>query len=110
MQTPTPIRSANLKSLISVSPVQGNGRPAIRPLVRAKKTIRSEQVVTKTAQSPKAHQSASRSSIGMFSAGEARCDRWQELAHAAQTLVAQSSAKSPNSETVTTVEATLQTL
>jgi len=46
----------------------------------------------------------------MFSAGEARCDRWQELAHAAQTLVAQSSSGSSTRETFATVEAILAPL
>jgi arginine decarboxylase len=46
----------------------------------------------------------------MFSAGEARCDRWQELAHAAQALVAQSSSKSSTWETISTVESVLKAL
>ena len=46
----------------------------------------------------------------MFSAGEARCDRWQELAHAAQTLVAQSSSGSSTRETLAAVEALLAPL
>src|SRR5436190_9668260 len=110
MQTPTQIRSANLKNLVSASSAQGNGRPAIRPLSRAKKTDRSQQIVTQAVQSPKTSKASSPSSIGMFSAGEARCDRWQELAHAAQTLVAQSSSKSSSWETITTVESTLAAL
>jgi len=46
----------------------------------------------------------------MFSAGEARCDRWQEMAHAAQTLVAQSSSGSPSKDTLREVEALLAPL
>jgi arginine decarboxylase len=46
----------------------------------------------------------------MFSAGEARCDRWQEMAHAAQTLVAQSSSGSPSKHMLTEVEALLAPL
>src|SRR5258708_15104259 len=46
----------------------------------------------------------------MFSAGEARCDRWQELAHAAQTLVAQSSSGSSTKETLAAVESLLAPL
>lgn len=46
----------------------------------------------------------------MFSAGEARCDRWQELAHAAQTLVAQFSSGTSTSETLATAEALLGSL
>src|SRR5438067_1326428 len=53
---------------------------------------------------------SSRNSIGMFSAGEARCDRWQELAHAGQTLVAQSSSGASTTETLATVEALLAPL
>src|SRR5437899_11202245 len=60
--------------------------------------------------SPKAAKSSSRYSIGMFSAGEARCDRWQEMAHAGQTLVAQSSSGASTKETLATVEALLAPL
>src|SRR5258705_1175646 len=58
-------------------------------------------------QSSKTSKSPSRYSVGMFSAGEARCDRWQELAHAAQTLVAQSSSGLSAKETLGTVEGLL---
>jgi arginine decarboxylase len=58
-------------------------------------------------QSSKTSKSPSRYSVGMFSAGEARCDRWQDLAHAAQTLVAQASSGSSTKETLATVEALL---
>jgi arginine/lysine/ornithine decarboxylase len=61
-------------------------------------------------QSSKTSKSPSRYSVGMFSAGEARCDRWQELAHAGQTLVAQSSSGSSTKETLATVEALLAPL
>ena len=40
----------------------------------------------------------------MFSAGEARCDRWQEMAHAAQTLVAQTSSGAATDDTLDTIE------
>jgi len=46
----------------------------------------------------------------MFSAGEARCDRWQDLAHAAQTLVAQSSSGASTGETLGKMEALLEPL
>ena len=46
----------------------------------------------------------------MFSAGEARCDRWQDLAHAGQALVAQSSSGSSTKETLADVEALLAPL
>src|SRR6267378_2984755 len=111
MQTPTQIRSANLKNLVSASNAQGNGRRAIRPLSRAKKTKKSsDQTTAMSTQSPKISKSTSQSTVGMFSAGEARCDRWQDLAHAAQTLVAQSSSGSSTEETLATVEALLAPL
>src|SRR5881394_2542448 len=61
-------------------------------------------------QSSKTSKSPSRYSVGMFSAGEARCDRWQELAHAAQTLIAQSASGSSTKETLAKVEALLAPL
>src|SRR3954447_11313626 len=60
--------------------------------------------------SSKASKSASPSSVGMFSPGEARSDRWQELAHAAQTLVAQSSSGSSTQEAFASAEALLAPL
>src|SRR6478735_12220371 len=70
-------------------------------------TINSKIMST---QSSKTSKSPSRYSVGMFSAGEARCDRWQDLAHAGQTLVAQSSSDSSTKETLATVEALLAPL
>src|SRR2546429_6272467 len=61
-------------------------------------------------QSSKTSKSPSRYSTGMFSAGKARCNRWQDLAHAAQTLVAQASSGSSTKEPLTTVEALLPPL
>src|SRR5438067_12588981 len=61
-------------------------------------------------QSSKTSKSPSRYSVGMFSAGEARCDRWQDLAHAAQTLVAQSSSGASTKETLAKVEILLAPL
>src|SRR5512132_1067175 len=61
-------------------------------------------------QSSKTSKSPSRYSVGMFSAGEARCDRWQDLAHAAQTLVAPSSSGASTKETLTKVEGLLAPL
>ena len=46
----------------------------------------------------------------MFSAGEARCDRWQGVAHAGQALVAQSSSGASTRETLAKVEALLAPL
>ena len=61
-------------------------------------------------QSSKTSKSPSHYSVGMFSAGEARCDRWQDLAHAAQTLVGQSSSGASTKETLAKVEALLAPL
>src|SRR5438552_7056935 len=63
-----------------------------------------------SSQSSKTSKAASRYSIGMFSAGEARCDRWQELAHAGQTLVAPASSGSSTKGTLATLEALLAPL
>src|SRR5438445_1057213 len=65
---------------------------------------------TMSTQSSKTSKPPSRYSVGMFSAGEARCDRWQELAHAAQTLVAQASSGSSTKETLAAVETLLAPL
>ena len=46
----------------------------------------------------------------MFSPGEARCDRWQGLAHAAQTLVARAAAGSSTEETLAAVRDLLKPL
>src|SRR5207244_6978734 len=75
-----------------------------------KRNKSSNQTTIISTQSPKASKASSRYSIGMFSAGEARCDRWQELAHAGQTLVAQSSSGASTTETLGTVEALLAPL
>lgn len=61
-------------------------------------------------QTSKTSKSSSHHSVGMFSAGEARCDRWQEIAHAAQALVAQSASVSPNGAKRTEVEGLLAPL
>ncbi|MFN0127243.1 MAG: decarboxylase [Verrucomicrobiales bacterium] len=47
---------------------------------------------------------------GMFSASEARCDRWQELAHAAQAMVAQSADGAVRSELLATVDGLVEVL
>src|SRR4051794_34027490 len=101
MQTPTQIRSAELKNSVSARNARDGGRRTVRPLSRANKPNKlSNRTTSMSTQSPKAAKSSSRYSIGMFSPGEARCDRWQELAHAAQTLVAQSSSGSATKETL----------
>src|SRR5205823_9545977 len=110
MKTPQ-IKSADLKDFFRATDARARGRRAIRPLSRANKRNKSSNhTITMSTQSPKAARSSSRYSIGMFSAGEARCDRWQELAHAAQTLVVQASSGSSTKETLATVEALLAPL
>src|SRR5205085_11925156 len=102
MQTPAQSRSANVKTGV----IAANGRRALRPVSRAKKANKlSDGAATIAIESSKPSKSAPPSSVGMFSPGEARCDRWQELAHAAQTLVAQSSAGAATKETLAVVEA-----
>ena len=59
-----------------------------------------------TTQSPTKAKSASSSTIGMFSAGEARSDRWQALGNAGQSLAAGSSTP----ETLAEVESLLTPL
>jgi arginine decarboxylase len=110
MKTPQ-IKSADLKDLFSATEARARGRRAIRPISRANKPDKlSNHTTTMSTQPPKAATSSSRYSIGMFSPGEARSDRWQELAHAAQTLVAQSSSGSSTKETLATVESLLAPL
>jgi len=61
-----------------------------------------------TTKTPKPQSSSSpQYTTGMFSAGEARCDRWQELAHTAQALVAQSASGAPTEEALGKVTALL---
>ncbi len=61
-----------------------------------------------TLPSSKTSKSSTHYTTGMFSAGEARCDRWQELAHAGQALVAQSAAGASTEASLATL-ATLLT-
>src|SRR5436190_19080712 len=111
MQTPTLTKSIDLKNSVSPANARGHRRRVMRQLSRAKKTNKSsDETITMSTQSPRTSKSPSQSSVGMFSAGEARCDRWQELAHAAQTLVAQSSSGSSTKETLAAVEALLAPL
>ncbi len=60
--------------------------------------------------SSKANKTQSKYRVGMFSAGEARCDRWQEMAHAAQSLVARSAAGSSTKEAAAQMEDLFQHL
>src|SRR6184192_4125101 len=106
MKTPQ-TKPAELNDLFRATDARARGRRVIRPLSRAKKRNKSSNHTTMSTPSPKAAKSPSRYSVGMFSAGDARCDRWQELAHAAQTLVAQVSSGSSTKETLATVETLL---
>src|SRR5437762_1367580 len=111
MQTPTLTKSIDLKNPVSPANARGHRRRIIRQLSRAKKTNKSsDETITMSTQSPKTSKATSQSSVGMFSAGEARCDRWQDLAHAAQALVAQSSSGASTKETLAKVEALLAPL
>src|SRR5216117_2293964 len=104
-------KPTDLNNLFRATDARARGRRVIRPLSRANKRNKSSNhTTTMSTPSPKAARSSSRYSIGMFSAGEARCDRWQELAHAAQTLVAQSSSGASIKETLAKVEALLAPL
>src|SRR5436190_21560821 len=58
---------------------------------------------TRLAHLPKPTQATARYSVGMFSAGEARNDRWQNLAHLAQALVAQSTTGEVKAETLAAI-------
>src|SRR5207302_914722 len=110
MKTPQ-TKPTDLNHLFRATDARARGRRVIRPLSRANKRNKSSNhTITISTPSPKAAKSSSRYSIGMFSAGEARCDRWQELAHAGQTLVAQSSSGASTTETLVTVEALLAPL
>src|SRR2546423_13204156 len=110
MKTPQ-TKPADLNDLFRATDARARGRRVIRPLSRANKRNKSSnQTITMSTPSPKAAKSSSRYTIGMFSAGEARCDRWQELGPAGQTLVAQSSSGASTTETLPTVEALLAPL
>ena len=108
MKTPQ-TKPAELNDLFRATDARARGR-VIRPLSRANKRNKLSNHTTMSTPPPKAAKSPSRYSVGMFSAGEARCDRWQELAHAGQTLVAQASSGSSTKETLATVEALLAPL
>src|SRR5437773_825869 len=116
-----PIFSKNACFVNNKTKVLLNGRNLKPPLANAIKKTEQRQMKTATRrsnssaktmsiQSSKTSKSPSRYSVGMFSAGEARCDRWQDLAHAAQTLVAQSSSGASTKETLAKVEALLAPL
>ncbi len=108
MKIETQLRSADLKDIFRATGTRARGRRGI--LLTKKANEPPNGTITPPAQSSKTTKSSSRYSIGMFSAGEARCDRWQELAHAGQTLVAQSSSGASTTETLATVEALLAPL
>ena len=110
MKTPQ-IKSLDLRDFSSATGARNRKRRGIRPLSRENKANKpSNHTIPMSIQSPKSAKSPSPSSVGMFSAGEARCDRWQELAHAGQTLVAQSASGSSTKETLAAAEALLAPL
>src|SRR5437868_3904553 len=77
MKTPQ-TKPADLNDLFRATDARARGRRVIRPLSRANKRNKSSNhTITMSTPSPKAAKSSSRYSIGMFSAGEARCDRWR---------------------------------
>src|SRR5947208_9006545 len=108
MKIETQLRSADLKDIFRATGTRARGRRGI--LLTKKADEPPNGTITPPAQSSKTTKSSSRYSIGMFSAGEARCDRWQEMAHAAQTLVAQSSSGASTKEKRAEVEAFLAPL
>src|SRR5438477_3538036 len=110
MKTPQ-TKPADLNHLFRATDARARGPRVIRPLSRANKRNKSSNhTITMSTPSPKAAKSSSRYSVGMFSAGEARCDRWQELAHAGQTLVAQTASGASTPETLATVNRLLAPL
>src|SRR5436190_4375927 len=111
MQTPTTIKTAGGKRSQGAGDGSSHGRrvtPASARATRAKKPSNGEAAIASP--SPKTCKPASRYAVGMFSPGEARCDRWQALAHAAQTLVARAAAGSSTEETLTTIKELLKPL
>jgi arginine decarboxylase len=90
---------------------RARGARAARPASRARNGhTRSDGAVSSTEPEAKPEKASSPYSIGMFSAGEARSDRWQELAHAAQTLVARSLDGGSSEETLASVDELLAPL
>ena len=111
MQTPTTIKTAGGKRSQGAGDGSSHGRrvtPASARATRAKKPSNGEAAIASP--SPTTSKPASRYTVGMFSPGEARCDRWQALAHAAQTLVARAAAGSSTEETLTTIKELLKPL
>jgi hypothetical protein len=104
------MKAASDKNFQSARHAQNRRRiPSTPPrTTKAKKPSNGEAAIA----SPPATTSkpASRYSVGMFSPGEARCDRWQELAHAAQTLVARAAAGSSTEETLAAIKDLLKPL
>src|SRR5437764_11832766 len=110
MKTPQ-TKPTDLNDLFRATDARARGRRVIRPLSRANKRNKSSNhTTTMSTPSPKAARSSSRYSIGMFSPGEAGCDRWKELVHAGQTLFGQSSSAASATETLATLEALLAPL
>src|SRR6478672_1640482 len=109
MQTPTSIKARGGTRFKSATDGHRNTRRATS--VRARKTTKaSYEDETVESAPPTISKPTTRYAVGMFSPGEARCDRWQGLAHAAQTLVARAAAGSSTEETVTAIKDLLEPL
>jgi arginine decarboxylase len=111
MQTPSLIKSGDGKHVMRATAARAQGERVVPPTSRARKANkRLDRDLTSASKAPEPNKSSSRYSVGMFGAGEARCDRWQELAHAGQTLVAQISSGASTTETLATVDRLLAPL
>jgi arginine decarboxylase len=109
MQTPTSIKARGGTRFKSATDGHRNTRRATS--ARARKTTKaSYEDETVESAPPTISKPTTRYAVGMFSPGEARCDRWQALAHAAQTLVARAAAGSSTEETVTAIKDLLKPL
>src|SRR6478736_192644 len=100
MQTPTSIKAQNGTRFKSATDGHRNMRRATS--ARARKTTKAsyEDETVKSAP-PTISKPTTHYAIGMFSPDEARCDRWQTLTHATQTLIAHAAANSSTKKTVT---------
>ena len=96
MQSPTGIKAAGSKRFRGARDGKSHTKPHT-PAPAAARTKARKPLATVCRQSlplQTTSKPAARYSIGMFSPGEARSDRWQSLAHAAQTLAARATAGS----------------
>src|SRR3954465_4363070 len=111
MQTRTMIKTAGGKRIRSASDEGSHGTRVTPASARATGNKKPSNGKVAIASAPATtSKPGSRYSVGMFSPGEARCDRWQELAHAAQTVVARAAAGSSTEETLATIKELLKPL